>query len=57
MKRRQFFASLAASAAGILGLRYLRIFHRSNPPEEAPKVTVSINPLAVPRDKNRRRNG
>ncbi len=57
MKRRRFFVTLAAAAAGFVSLRHFRIFPRTIPPPGQKKVTVTLNPLAVPRDKNRRRNG
>ncbi len=57
MKRRRFFFTLVASAAGMVGLRHLRLLPRTFRPPEEPKVTVSINPLAVPREKGEERNG
>lgn len=58
MKRRHFFASLAAGAAGIAALPLLRFFRKPPGGEETKrKVTVTINPLAVPREQNGRPNG
>lgn len=57
MRRRRFFVTLAAGAAGIVGLRHFRILPRMVLPPDKPKVKVSINPLAVPREKNGGRNG
>lgn len=57
MKRRRFFITLVAGAAGMVGLRHLRFLTRTVRPPQDPKVTVSINPLAVPRDKAEERNG
>ncbi len=57
MRRRRFFVTLVAGAVGMAGLRHLRFFRRIIRAPEKPKVTVSINPLAVPREKRGGENG
>jgi hypothetical protein len=52
MKRRNFFTSLAAGAAGLFaGVAVLRSLIRPAPPAGHGAIKVTINPLAVPRAK------